>query len=770
MSFTRLGRFWRKIKLLYIFLLPARFAFLTLAIIGWAFLLSDQGADILRALVEYDDDVPVARHWRALALFVIAANLFSLQVWYWTRQILRVKPPDRIKEDEFFPYPPPPETFPKTVKWLPRALGALGYGFAIGGFIKIALSYSAEIDTAADWMLIWLALSLVVFVAFVSWRGRRIARQAGVSRIETLQWRYWRDFDTSTKRVLIATAILALAFFVWATLAPMQTTWLGSGTVLLITTGLWVTTGTVLVLIGIRFRFPILAALFVWALIVSPWADRNHVVRTSGPVDNPLVAGRPDVIGQLESWYSRMAPGEGGPVPIFVVATEGGGIRAAYWTASVLTLLQDKHPQFADHLFAISGVSGGSVGAAVFEALLVQRREEARPLDASHPAGVRRPPMEGKLREAAQRVLSADALTPTLAAMTQPDLVQRFLPFGWPDRESALETGWERGWLDGMEGDRTFTNGMLAAVGGDPALPALFLNGTMVETGDRVITSTVRIRPPVGDRLCPGPPPRGRTEILGEFRNAFDAFTYLRQDVPFSSAAGLSARFPYISPGGRLPGLPKEGKPTPPVGHVVDGGYFEVSATVTAAEIVTVINRVQAWHQKCGDWKRRITPYVILIDSANASTRSDNAPAKCKCDLSQPSFPPRRDLKGPTSPGSNDRVAEITSPVRALLASRGARGLQAIGDIGELFTSQAEPGPRVIEFRLIERDIPLPLGWLLSKRSRNLIDKATDYECGNFCARIKIADLLDVPPSLQADTVTANAQASEAALAAAAAQ
>ena len=58
--------------------------------------------------------------------------------------------------------------------------------------------------------------------------------------------------------------------------------------------------------------------------------------------------------------------------PLYIVATEGGGIRAAYWTAAVLGEIQDKNPNFAAHLFAISGVSGGSLGAAVFEALLAE--------------------------------------------------------------------------------------------------------------------------------------------------------------------------------------------------------------------------------------------------------------------------------------------------------------------------------------------------------------------------------------------------------------
>jgi hypothetical protein len=97
--------------------------------------------------------------------------------------------------------------------------------------------------------------------------------------------------------------------------------------------------------------------------------------------------------------------------PLFIVATEGGGIRTAYWTATVLGTIQDADPSFADHIFAISGVSGGSLGAAVFDAL----EAEATP--------------QGEFTKRGQAILSQDFLSPAIATMLFPDLIQRFLPF-----------------------------------------------------------------------------------------------------------------------------------------------------------------------------------------------------------------------------------------------------------------------------------------------------------------------------------------------------
>ena len=75
--------------------------------------------------------------------------------------------------------------------------------------------------------------------------------------------------------------------------------------------------------------------------------------------------------------------------PVFLIATEGGGIRAAYFTASVLAALQERCPALAQHTLAISGVSGGSVGAAVFAGLA-----------GDYASNVRRSGLQSRRREA----------------------------------------------------------------------------------------------------------------------------------------------------------------------------------------------------------------------------------------------------------------------------------------------------------------------------------------------------------------------------------
>ena len=109
---------------------------------------------------------------------------------------------------------------------------------------------------------------------------------------------------------------------------------------------------------------------------------------------------------------------------------------------------------FDRHLFAISGVSGGSVGAAVYRAVLADLERGQRPScanvkDVNH-----------AIEPCAQKVLEGDLLVPIIAGTLYPDLIQRFWPFGewshglsFPDRQSALEKGFEAAYKEAMDSD-----------------------------------------------------------------------------------------------------------------------------------------------------------------------------------------------------------------------------------------------------------------------------------------------------------------------------
>ncbi len=80
-----------------------------------------------------------------------------------------------------------------------------------------------------------------------------------------------------------------------------------------------------------------------------------------------LIASEGPVRAMAERW--RQEHNDGSKPRLVLIATSGGGIRAAVWTAVVLDGLEREiGPPFRDHIRLFTGASGGMVGAALYVA------------------------------------------------------------------------------------------------------------------------------------------------------------------------------------------------------------------------------------------------------------------------------------------------------------------------------------------------------------------------------------------------------------------
>src|SRR5262249_13319692 len=102
---------------------------------------------------------------------------------------------------------------------------------------------------------------------------------------------------------------------------------------------------------------------------------------------------------------------------------EGGGMAAGYHLAALLAKLQETCPTFAQHVFAISSVSGGSLGAAQFAA------QASKSINNVPWQPCRGTPIDSEYSRNAREFFRADFLSPLVAATLFPDLLQRVLPF-----------------------------------------------------------------------------------------------------------------------------------------------------------------------------------------------------------------------------------------------------------------------------------------------------------------------------------------------------
>jgi hypothetical protein len=331
------------------------------------------------------------------------------------------------------------------------------------------------------------------------------------------------------------------------------------------------------------WRWEAAAVVVAVALALLPLgADRWATSRPPAQASSSGPPARPTLDQALARWLtglyaSRPPLGDTERIPVFFVSTEGGGIRAAMWTAFALQhLAQD--PQFLPRTFSISGVSGGAVGAAVFRACSI----EAAPSNDV-----------GKARlDCLERFARTDMLSPLISAWLFEDVLARVVPTAWcrtPGCGLLSRGAWfEQALEDGAAALRrglTETSGWTSRA---EHVPFLLLNATWVETGERAIASDLQIRWPT-------------------FHDAKDQLGLLDTDLPLGTAAHNAARFPFINAIGSLHATGKrcaalEAGPSPApagtgsggapaeqpesCGHLADGGYFDNSGAQTTLDVL----------------------------------------------------------------------------------------------------------------------------------------------------------------------------------------
>jgi hypothetical protein len=595
----------------------------------------------------------------------------------------------------------------------------------------------------AAWLCLVLAWAFYLHVYFR--RPRRECR--GVRAVEpTHDAVAPADVSGGLKAGVLVTAVASLlALAVFAAFPVTVGRGIGPLWILAITAANAVFVGSLTVWVYERYKVRLVTLSIIVAVMFSLWND-NHVVRKLEGTGG-AVARRSTIAAHLGTWVDSATMARADDTPVFLVASAGGGLRAAYWAAASLAAAQDSSPAFARHLFAASGVSGGSLGVALFAALI---RDANGAVD-SLPCG-RDPRTETRARATfgpysacARYFLRDDFLSPVLAKFVAPDIAQWFLPIPVQafDRATALEESWEASY-DSTAGRRTFSEAFLDLArprtqGGQ--LPSLFLNATHVETGQRYIASHL-----VRDTAA------GARSMLA----SRDLLDVLGSDLRLSTAVHNSARFTYVSPAGRLVGARGTEH-----GHVVDGGYFENSGLETLGEV----SRIVRSYSRGGLVLRPVVLYLC------------NDPIPCA-----------RELAGDTLIRTGGDIAgEWLAPLRAVLDARGARGalaraelrstpdleflqLNVCDNLGSSTGAPARKDTVAADSSTLAaartRVVAPPLGWLLSRLARDWMDSSltgtpNDHgACRDHNAFVlhRIRELLRAAPPLAAGSHPAVAE------------
>ena len=411
-----------------------------------------------------------------------------------------------------------------------------------------------------------------------------------------------------------------------------------------------------------------------------------------------------------------------------LIAAEGGGIRAAYWTTAILdqlvsTARETRGGRVCAQAMVSSGASGGSVGLSIASvsspgAASIQTEKIAQPraLAAASDGLVLR-----------DTIYAATGVpVPSLSDGTS----EHDTP--WLDRASLIEQAWENDESGIAELDEPFLDAPLAwAEWGPPG--AMVLNSTSSTTACRTLVSQVELPlssdPGSADRtagVCsPSGGVAGSTDLI-------DCTGPLRT----TTAALLTARFPYVTPSGVV--SCDDGDPdTDDEQQIVDGGYAENSGIGTLVDVMPSIMRLVRAHNSCVISRLDAAPAVETEGDCDAAPTTVVVPLLLYLDNGTGSDLVER--PGGLSPEIVVPPATLLSSMASLVSARSqlqrAQALLATDQLwGEDLAETHEvvaaveamrpKGAAYVAYQATTPSIGAPLGWVLSDTSICTIERS----------------------------------------------
>lgn len=491
---------------------------------------------------------------------------------------------------------------------------------------------------------------------------------------------------------------------------------------------------------------PVLAPVLVALVLTGSLGGRGDVHGVQSDPEASTAAGdRPTMPMAFEDWLGQSGGcffevTVGGRVvrvrPMLMLAAEGGGIRAAYWTAAAVQRIAaaGQGGCGARSTFFSTGASGGALGLSV-------ARFDASPLE-----GVSAVSDDKALAVGAASMLTRDTLA-TVGIRKHETTLHRDDRSSWVDRAGLMELSWQSAndpdaRLIGDEGDYLQPRG--DATDRPTATGQLILNSTAARTFCRSLVSQVAFTAATPGRN--GYPECGTS---GAGPNAFDLLgTYDCRPGPWALSGGLLAsRFPYITPSGV-----EEACGDHTSAQIIDGGYVENDGLGTLGDLSPTWRGLVADHNSealTSDSPEIVVPLVVYLDNGTGKGYSlAETPESGEDETSftvqareprwfvtipEPLVPPWGYVFRPSRPDTVAQLSRDDRLVRAqwCLAPGCASVVAAVA--GRL------PLRTFVVNQQEQPSIGAPLGWVLSQTSKNDLD-------GDLClqARRTSTDLVAV--------------------------
>ena len=364
------------------------------------------------------------------------------------------------------------------------------------------------------------------------------------------------DKETGYYRWFLITSIVGIGCYLGLIGSLSFARMVGPFSSVLLAFGVLLIFGNFITALSAKYKLNFHFLLFLLASMIGSYD--NHKVRTKQL--QTAKADRPRFDIYLQAWLHKNAPKNDSTskIEMYFVMSNGGASRSGYWTASVLGRLEDQAvdtngKRFSDQVFCLSGTSGGGVGVASYFSALGNVKPDST-----------------KYQQSLQAYMKQDYFTSTFAYLLGPDYFHYIIPFlsifESDDRGTKLEESFETSCqsdtqLYKIPFDENISNFPALDKNGDIKYPILCINTTRVQDGNPGVVSNLIIDSATFNN---------RVDVV----NLLDSIT----DITMASGSILGARFPYLSPAGKI----KDN-------YFVDGGYFDNSGAGVVQELIRAI-------------------------------------------------------------------------------------------------------------------------------------------------------------------------------------
>jgi len=493
---------------------------------------------------------------------------------------------------------------------------------------------------------------------------------------------------------------------------------------------------------------PVLVMLILIPALLSQVAGAPNLHAIERDAAAAPTTDRPTLSAAFQSWLGRSSSCDesvpldsGGSTtvrPLVIAASEGGGIRAATWTVDVFDKLQAASDCTRSDVFLSSGVSGGSVGLAMFHGTGATASDRSEIARVSDPRA---------LGVAVTGAFVGDTLAAT-TGLRIPSLDDRLgaPSWTWQDRSGLMQSVW-----------REAAPQLASPWDDQPGGPTGYaiLNSTAAGYGCRVLISQIDLR--AGDHSSTGvgsdgtpvaPNCQGSSVELPTSLDLQDVYGTCPLDMDWSTAAMLSARFPLVSPAGRTSsratGTDGADCAALPDLQLIDGGYSEATGLGTLADLSPALTAViRAHNASVGAAGPFVVPVVMYLQNESGADVTAR-PQKVNAELAVP-------LVG-IQAGKNQTDAatwlQRMSSAFGTVCPSGAATANAVQCSAALASvRKSTPGNVVVVAPTTRASVAAPLGWALSDYSRRGLESQVETQlCGAAKAQQygRLSDLMSL--------------------------